>query len=140
MKLENRIKNDLQKIGLRVDFDLDIRGFSSRLDGTYDPNKSKVVIYASNRDGSLRDYEIIMEIVIHEAVHHLQWKHDPTFVRVKGIMHNANFWKYYNIFNDRWEMLNEEFSVQANEHTGAICNSNSEVFNENMGRLSRIFI
>ena len=96
MILETRIKEDLKKVGLPTDFELELRGYSKSLDGTYNPNTKTVVIYTREVDGMLRDYDEILEVALHEAVHHFQWNYEKGFVRKRGIMHNANFHRKYN--------------------------------------------
>ena len=96
MSLETQIKEDIERVGLPTDFKLELRGYSVRLDGTYNPEIKRVVIYAREENGMLRDYDEIIEIAIHEAVHHYQWNYEEGFVRRKGVMHNAKFHKKYN--------------------------------------------
>lgn len=48
--------------------------------------------------------------------HHLQYT-SGSFVRNKGVMHNANFWKLYNHYIDRAERLNLIGGVVRDEET-----------------------
>lgn len=105
-RYKHRIFRDLKKAGLPTDFELDLRGYSKRLEGTYNPNTKVVIVYAREVDGMLRDYDEILEIALHEAVHHYQWNYEEDFVRKRGIMHNANFYKKYN---ESVEKLEEVF-------------------------------
>lgn len=91
-----QLKMDLERVGLPTDFKIDLRGYSKTLDGTYNPNTKTVVVYAREVDGMLRDYNEILEVTLHEAVHHFQWNYEEDFVRKRGIMHNANFHLKYN--------------------------------------------
>lgn len=100
-KLHNLILEDLNRVGLKTDFRLEIRGYSKRYEGRYDPNTETVVIYANNERNELIDYEHILDIAIHEATHHFQWKHDPNFIRVKGVMHNQEFYELYEMYHNR---------------------------------------
>ena len=102
-RYKQRIIGDLRKAGLPTDFMLDFRGYSKRLDGTYNPNTKVIVIYARESDGMLRDYDELLEVALHEAVHHYQWNYEEGFKRVRGIMHNSNFYKKYNECRERIE-------------------------------------
>lgn len=95
-QLRYSLISDLEQLGLPIDFKLDIRGYSKTYNGRYDPNKDLILLYALESDGSFRPYEELLEIVVHEAVHHYQWKHQEDFVRLKGVMHNTEFWSKYN--------------------------------------------
>ena len=95
--LHKRLIADISRVGLPTDFELELRGYSKVYDGRYDPNTCRILLYHTNRDGDMREYDILLRIAIHEAVHHYQWNHDPDFVRVKGVMHDPAF---HDIFSE----------------------------------------
>lgn len=97
MILRLKLLKDLKSVGIETDFTLDLRGYSKTYDGRYHSKEGKIVIYAREEDGNLRKYSELLEIAIHESVHHYQWRHDPKFVRLRGVMHNADFWKRYDM-------------------------------------------
>ena len=45
-------------------------------------------------------YASILETAIHELCHHIQYT-DGSFVRIKGVMHDPQFWRLYNHYIDR---------------------------------------
>lgn len=89
--LRQQIMSDLELLGLPLDFNLDIRGYSKAYNGRYDPNNNTIILYTLEEDGSRIDYDILIQTVIHESIHHYQWVHDPYFVRLHGVMHNDDF-------------------------------------------------
>jgi hypothetical protein len=90
-ELAELILQVLSTIGLPVDFKLDIRGYSRTYNGRYDPRKEKIILYSLDEEGRTLALNHLILVVIHEAVHHYQWKHDITFTRVKSVMHNEDF-------------------------------------------------
>lgn len=105
--LKNRILNDLESIGMPTDFILDLRGYSKIYEGRYDSGKKIMILYVKELDGSFLPYEDIIRVAIHECVHHIQWQHDPNFVRIKGVMHNKQFKHLLKIYTERYESLEE---------------------------------
>ncbi|MBO8161121.1 MAG: hypothetical protein H0Z24_05745 [Thermosipho sp. (in: Bacteria)] len=103
-KLEKRIRKDLEKLGLPLDFKLDVRGYSKTYNGRYNPNNDTVVLYSLRKNGELREYDVLLKIVIHEVIHHYQWKH-TDYKRVKGIMHNEEFKRLEQYYLDKAEEL-----------------------------------
>lgn len=57
--------------------------------GTYDPKK--VIIFV---DATL-PIKQIARTVLHEAAHHIQYRHLKTFIRYKGVCHDDNFWTIF---------------------------------------------
>lgn len=96
--LKSRLLSDLQALNVNTKgFELVLRPFSKTYYGRYDPNNKKVIVYVYEdcNHTNLFPYEKIFATVLHESVHHIQWS-DPDFKRVKGVMHNANFYLIYN--------------------------------------------
>lgn len=104
-KIKQQLMKDIQSVGLPVDFELELRGYSKVYNGRYESKKEKVILYPLKKNGELRDYEVLLRYAIHEAIHHYQWKHDPNFVRIKGVMHNVEFHKLENYYLKRAKEL-----------------------------------
>lgn len=105
-ELYDRLVNDLKLIGIEVNYTLELKPFSKKFFGCYNPNSNKVTIYvyqdvANNR---LYPYDSILLTAIHESVHCIQWN-DPDFVRIKGVMHNEQFYELYNMYKGRAKIL-----------------------------------
>lgn len=95
-ELKNKMLKDFSMLGLPTDFELDLRGYSKVYNGRYYVQDKRIVLYTQEEDGSFIDYEDLFRTLLHESVHHYQWHYDPTFTRVKGVMHNPDFWYIYN--------------------------------------------
>lgn len=93
---------DLKRIGAFTDFNLCLGSYSKSYLGTYDHKKRRVTIYVYSDEGQKFPYpmEQLFQTLIHESVHAEQW-HDPNFVRLKGVMHNKEFWEKYNYYRKR---------------------------------------
>ena len=99
--LEERLLKDLRDIGINVPFTLNVRGYSKTYFGRYDPNTNKVILYPyKTPKGDMYSYLDILLTAVHECSHCIQWS-DPTFVRYKGIMHDAEFKKLYGKYSNR---------------------------------------
>ena len=107
-QLSKRIKQDLENIGMPTDFILDLRGYSKIYEGRYDSAKKLMILYVKEEDGEFIPYNEIIRVAIHEGVHHIQWQHDPNFVRIKGVMHNKEFKHLFQIYMSRYNNLVEE--------------------------------
>lgn len=100
-ELEMRLRNDLSKIGLDVEFTLSLRPYSKSYFGRYDVNTSTVIVYVQKTpDGDMYSYEDILLTTVHEAIHCKQW-HDPKYKRVKGVMHDIEFKRLYSLYSNR---------------------------------------
>lgn len=100
-ELEMRLRNDLSKIGLDVEFTLSLRPYSKSYFGRYDINSSTIIVYVQKTpNGDMYSYEEILLTTIHEAIHCKQW-HDPKFKRVKGVMHDIEFKRLYALYSNR---------------------------------------
>lgn len=106
-RLKHKLTKDLLKIGLPVSYvDLEIRGYSKTKYGVCIPAKppyikSKVYIYPYyQRDSKVMfPYDFILYQAIHEMCHHLQFS-DYSYIRVKGVMHDEEFWRLFNYYRD----------------------------------------
>lgn len=104
-ELLNRLLSDLSVLNLPVDeVEVSLRPFSKTYYGRYFPvhndNKVKprIFIYPyENKDNDLMDYEQILKTSIHEFCHHLQYT-SGSFSRMKGVMHDTQFWQLYNYY------------------------------------------
>lgn len=94
MGIEQKIMRDLETLGLPLDFNLKMKGYSKCYYGRYDPRTEVITLYPLDEDKkSYMDYDTIIKTAIHECIHHYQWKHDKSFKRVRGVMHDAKFKK-----------------------------------------------
>lgn len=101
-ELYHRLLSDLQKVGIYKNFILELRPYSKTYFGRYDPNLNKVVLYVYEDKSctKLLKYEDLLMTLIHESIHSIQW-HDKSFVRRKGVMHDAEFYRLLNKYEDR---------------------------------------
>lgn len=100
-ELETRLRNDLSKIGLDVEFTLSLRPYSKSYFGRYDINTSTVIVYVQKTpNGEMYSYEELLLTTIHEAIHCKQW-HDPKYKRVRGVMHDLEFKRLYALYSNR---------------------------------------
>ena len=106
-----RLTKDLITLHLPIDeVDLSIRPYSTTYYGRYYPSADKSVrprifIYPySDKQGSMYSYAKVLETAIHEMVHHIQHT-DESFTRIKGVMHDTNFWKLYQRYVTKAESI-----------------------------------
>lgn len=107
-----RIRDDLMKLDIPVDeFDIEIRKYSSSYYGNYYPkgyrNRKKALIRIypyKSREGVLYPYEEILFHAIHESCHHMQYR-DKNYVRKRGIMHNAEFYRLMQKYCEKAKAL-----------------------------------
>lgn len=106
-ELRHRLLSDLREINLPVDeVDVFLRPYSKTFYGRYFPVyddkevRPKIYIYPyADESGNFLPYDKILETVIHEFCHHIQYV--SGFVRVKGVMHDAEFWRLYNYYTSK---------------------------------------
>lgn len=110
-ELSHKLLFDLSKIGLPVDeVEIYLRPYSKTYYGRYFPTddkgvKPKLYLYPfANTKGEFMDYSELLDTAIHEMCHHKQHT-DSSFVRVKGVMHDSQFWKMYNYYIDKAKNL-----------------------------------
>ena len=96
-KLHDDLMRDLVNLGIRTDFDLELKKYSKTYFGRYNPNKNRITLYVyESKDCKTRyAYKNLLLTLVHEVVHHMQWG-SKSFIRVKGVMHNCEF---HHIFN-----------------------------------------
>lgn len=107
-QLRDKLCQDLTAIGLfpitpkegKPDITIQIRPYSKSYYGRFVPKSNKMFIYCYfDLNGITKySYRHLLKTAIHEGVHALQ-RNDPKFIRVKGVMHNAEF-----------HSLNEEYT------------------------------
>ena len=92
-------------LGIKTDFTLELRGYSKSYNGLYYPEKRKVVLYVRDVNGKIYSRKRLLRTLIHEAVHHYQFVHDDSYVRIKGVMHDHKFKRecefYYAMLEER---------------------------------------
>lgn len=94
--LKSNILSDLRLVGVITDFDLEFRGYSSSLWGRYFPKEKKVVLYIlKTKEGERYPYGTLLDVALHESLHHYQHHHQEGFVRRHGVMHDITFNKLY---------------------------------------------
>ena len=97
-KIRNRLQHDLSVLNIDVKgFEIVLKPYSKSYYGRYMPKYKRVIVYLYE-DIQLQNqysYEELFSVTLHEVVHHIQWS-DPNFERVKGVMHNAEFYNIYN--------------------------------------------
>lgn len=111
-QLYNRLISDLKKLGIPLNFELEVKPYSKSYYGRYNPNTNKITVYAYEDKNCTRvySYDSLLDTVIHEFTHYIQYT-NPNYKRVKGVMHDSNFWVLFNYFRDRiksirlWEEL-----------------------------------
>ena len=95
---KDRIIKDLKSLNIDTEgFKLVLKPFSKSYYGRYKVSTKTiwVYIYADKQCTKLYPYDRLFETVLHECVHHIQWS-DPHYIRVKGVMHNPEFYLIYN--------------------------------------------
>lgn len=81
-----------------IEVHIEVRPYNKNYYGGYYPYTDTVVVYLRPDKGSPPySYRTLLETALHEAVHCMQWR-DPLFKRVKGVMHNPDFYKKLNYF------------------------------------------
>lgn len=100
--LYHRLLKDMTSLGIPIDFTFELKPYSKTYYGRYDPNSDKVTVYIYEDKSctKMMSYEEILLTSIHEAVHSIQW-HDKSFVRRKGVMHNAEFFRLYSAYSEK---------------------------------------
>lgn len=96
-ELYEKLLSDLKKLGISKNFNLILKDYSKRLLGRYNPNNKNLTLYVYPYKKGLYmyPYKELYETFIHEVVHSIQ-HNNPSFIRVKGVMHNKEFYKIYD--------------------------------------------
>ena len=111
-ELKERLTKDLTLLKLPInEVKLCMRPYSTTYYGRYYPVyddkrvEPKIYIYPfKSKSGVIYPYYEVLCTTIHEMVHHIQHS-SSDFVRIKGVMHDPNFWKLYNHYINRLEKL-----------------------------------
>lgn len=93
-----KLIRDLRLLGIDTDgFTLLLKPFSKSYYGRYKVQIKQIVVYIySDKDcKNLIPYDRLFETTLHEAIHHIQWS-SKDFKRIKGVMHNKEFYLLYN--------------------------------------------
>lgn len=107
-QLYDRLLLDLNFLKLPVnEVVIYLRPYSKTYYGRYFPvdceyrETPKIYLYPyEDKCGNFYPYKKILETAIHEMCHHIQLS-DSSFIRLKGVMHNAQFWSLYNHYVKR---------------------------------------
>lgn len=102
-EIEKEIYSEVDSIGLPIDFELVLKGYSNSYCGLYDPEIQRITVYILEEDGELICKDEYMDTVIHEVIHHYQWQY-TNYVRKKGVMHNPEFHKLFNHYYKKWRI------------------------------------
>lgn len=97
-ELRTKLLNDLGALNINTDgMTLVVKPYSKSFYGRYYPKDNRIFLYAYKdpERTCMYPYNQLMKTLLHEVVHFIQWN-DPEYVRVKGVMHNAEFHKIYN--------------------------------------------
>ena len=124
-ELYSQLLCDLRQLNLPIDeVEIYLRPFSATYYGRYFPvhndkeHKPKIYVYPyENIKGDLMTYDVIISTAIHELCHHIQYT-DKCFKRVKGVMHDPQFWKLYNHYVERATKYNIIGGVTSAETKG----------------------
>lgn len=103
-ELLHRLLTDLKNLKLPVnEVYIFIRPFSKTYYGRYFPeydgSDPKIYVYPYEENGEFMSYKKILETVVHEFCHHIQYSSGHK--RVKGVMHDSQFWKLYNYYMNK---------------------------------------
>lgn len=96
MRLKEKMIRDLKVLGIDIDFELELRGYSSSYYGLYNVKKRTIIIYPKCEEHRYFSYDIILDTLIHEYCHHYQYTKQRGYIRKKRVMHDRKFWEFYN--------------------------------------------
>lgn len=103
-ELRNALISDLKMIGADTEgFEIKLKSFSKCYFGRYKVDKKQIIVYVYEDAECTRlfPYKKLFRTVLHEYIHHVQWC-DPTYIRCRGIMHDAEFHKLYHRYLGRY--------------------------------------
>ena len=105
-ELHQNLMRDLKAIKVPVLFNLSLKPYSKTMYGNYRPKQKKITLYVYQDINQTRivPYEELLLTLVHEAVHSIQWE-DSTFVRKRGVMHDAEFHRLNNKYANRAKAL-----------------------------------
>lgn len=106
MSLYSQLLEDLKTIGIEHNFTLILKPYSKSWFGAYRPQQNTITLYVYKdiECTQLYPYKDLLLTLIHEAVHCIQWG-DPHYTRVKGTMHNPEFYCMYAEYAYRADFL-----------------------------------
>jgi len=92
-----KLLSDLKKLGIPKKFNLVLKDYSKNFFGRYNPNNKNLTLYVYpyKKGVYMYPYEELFKTFIHEVVHSIQ-HNNPSFIRIKGVMHNEEFHTLYN--------------------------------------------
>lgn len=124
-RLKHKLTLDLRRLGLPVDeVSFEIRGYSKSKYGNYYPSfitkdgVARVLIYPYIYENNevMFPYSFLLSTAIHEMCHHLQYT-NPAYVRLKGVMHDENFWILYNQYIESAKLTKKIGMILFERHT-----------------------
>lgn len=105
-ELAYRLFKDLEDMGIDIQFTLQLKEYSKCYYGRYNPKTRAVTLYVY-KDKEKREmfsYEHLLETLLHEVVHDIQWN-NGEYVRRKGVMHDPEFYQIFNLYKDRMKAI-----------------------------------
>ena len=103
--LEIRLLNDLKTLNINTEnLELVVKPYSKSYYGRFYPKNNRIFVYPyRNPDRTcMYPYTQLFKTALHEAVHFIQWN-DPDYVRIKGVMHNEEFYRIYNKLENQYK-------------------------------------
>ena len=101
-QLHDRLLSDINLLGIKLNFELELKPYSKTYFGRFNPNTNKITlyIYEDSKCTKLYPYLELLDTLIHEFTHWVQYS-DPKFKRYKGVMHDSKFMVLFKYFKDR---------------------------------------
>lgn len=110
VQLQKRLYQDLHTIGVlpisplngKPKISLIVKPYSKIYYGRFvvKSNKMFVYVFKDKECNNLYSYSHILKTAIHEAIHAKQ-HNSPNYVRYVGVMHDKQFYDYYNFYTKR---------------------------------------
>lgn len=107
-QLEETLVGVLKYVGIDTSImHFRVKRYSKKYAGVYHPNTTNTFVYLIkdiDENGNVIPFTML-ELVytsIHEACHAIQW-HDENYKRIKGVMHDEQFYKLYNMYVSRFK-------------------------------------
>lgn len=96
-QLKAYLMSDLKLIGMPLDFKLTFRKYSSTMYGCYYSERKEIIMYLDrDKEGNRFSYSTLLQTLVHEVVHHYQYHYQKGYKRLRGVMHDLEFFEYYN--------------------------------------------
>lgn len=114
LELQHRLLFYVKLLKLPLDeVDLFLRPYSKTYYGRYFPVtdsslsvKPKIYIYPFEENGTIMSFDKVFSTVVHEFCHHIQYV--SGYKRIKGVMHDSQFWQLYNYYIEKYNVLGGE--------------------------------